>query len=107
MAEGTFTRNRYAPKHVKLDAEGRCLTWDSGKKGVELQTVLRVSVGLETRTLQKLYSGGGEPPEFRPYHWFSLHTAGRSFDFGVRDCGDDNALLLLWVLTPPPQLPYT
>ena len=45
VAEGTFTRNRYAPKHVQLDAEGRCLIWDSGKKGVDLQTVLRVSVG--------------------------------------------------------------
>ena len=51
MAEGTFTRNRYAPKHVRLDAEGRYLTWDGGKKGVDLQTVLRISVGLETRTL--------------------------------------------------------
>ena len=51
VAEGTFTRNRYAPKHVRLDAEGRYLTWDGGKKGVDLQAVLRISVGLETRTL--------------------------------------------------------
>ena len=99
MAEGTFTRNRYAPKHVRLDAEGRYLTWEGGKKGIDLTSVLRVSVGLETRTLQKLYAAGGEPAEFRPYHWFSLHTAGRSFDFGVKDCADDNATLLLWVLT--------
>ena len=76
------------------------------QEGVDLQSVHRLSLGLETRTLQRLYSGGGEPPEFRPHHWFSLHTAARSFDFGVRDCGDGNATLLLWVITPQ-QLSYT
>ena len=35
-----------------------------------------------------------------------MHTAGRSFDFGVRDCGDDNETLVLWVLTLQ-QLLYT
>ena len=61
---------------------------------------MRVSVGLETRTLQKLYTGGGEPPNLRPYHWFSLHTASRSFDFGVKDCGaDESETLVLWVFT--------
>jgi len=64
--------------------------------------VLRVSVGLETKTLQKLYAAGGAPAEVpRPYHWFSLHTSSRSFDFGVSAaCGAEvSETLVLWVHT--------
>ena len=63
--------------------------------------MLRVSVGLESRTLQKLYgSSAGADMDVRPYHWFSLHTASRSYDFGAnRECGDENETLMLWVLT--------
>lgn len=100
VAEGTFARHRYTHKHVQLSADGRHLAWDGGKKGVELAQVVRVSVGLETKTLQKLYSSSSSPSEIRPYHWFSLHTAARSFDFGLKDCGaDESETLVLWVLT--------
>lgn len=98
VADGTFTRNRYASKHVQLDQEAQQLVWE-GKKALDLNQVMRISVGLETKTLQKLYTGA-EPPPYRPYHWFSLHTAGRSYDFGVAGCGaDESETLLLWVLT--------
>jgi len=33
------------------------------------------------------------------YHWFSLHTAARSYDFGAMDCGDSSEMVVLWVLT--------
>ena len=60
----------------------------------------RISVGLETRTLQRLYSGPSMPNDVRPHHWFSLHTATRSFDFGaVPESGDENEAVVLWVLT--------
>lgn len=42
-----------------------------------------MSVGLETKSLQKLYGSGGM--DLPPYNWFSLHTAARSYDFGVRE----------------------
>jgi len=100
VADGKLTRHRYATKHVQLTPDRRSLTWDSGKKLLDLSTVLRVSVGLESRTLQKLYSSSaGAEAELAPYHWFSLHTATRSFDFGVKEAGYENEWLLRWVLT--------
>lgn len=100
VAEGAFARNRFAQKHVQLSMDARHLVWDGGKKGLELAQVLRLSVGLETRSLQKLYSTSGNAADVRPYHWVSLHTAARSFDFGLKDCGaDENETLVLWVMT--------
>ena len=89
-------------KHVQLTPDKRCLTWDSGKKQLDLAQVLRVSIGLESRTLQKLYSpsGSGAELDIQPHHWFSLHTATRSFDFGAKDDNqNENELILLWVFT--------
>ena len=102
VAEGSWARHRYAPKFVMLSGDARQLWWDDGKKSVDLTQVIRVSVGLETRTLQKLYSGSNMPTEVSSYHWFSLHTQTRSFDFGAtRENGgvDENDTVVLWVLT--------
>ena len=84
-----------------LSFDGRHLTWDDGKKSVELSHVTRVSIGLETRTLQRLYSGNAIPTDVSSFHWFSLHTSSRSFDFGAtKESGpDENEAIVLWVLT--------
>jgi hypothetical protein len=82
---------------------------------------MRISVGLETPLLKKLYdspnaagvgrlslggtagaaaSGGMDKGVAHWYHWFSFHTQNRSYDFGVpEDSGDENQTVVLWVLT--------
>ncbi len=97
VADGKMVRHRYTTKHVQLSRDGAHVLWDEGKKRVDLASVLRVSVGLETSTLKRLYTGS-TAIDVRPYHWFSLHTPSRSYDFGAKD-GDENETLLLWVLT--------
>ena len=103
MADGTWARNRYTLKHVLLSRDCRQVLWDDGKKSVDLSQVVRVSIGLETRTLQRLYSGAsGASTDVAPFHWFSLHTQTRSFDFGAASTeasGDPNETIVAWVLT--------
>ena len=100
VAEGTWSRNRYSVKYVQLSEDRHLVTWDDGKKVVDLNQVMRISIGLETPTLKKLYSLPGRVDEVAPHHWFSLHTQSRSFDFGAtRDSGDENEAVVLWVLT--------
>ena len=75
---------------------------------------MRISVGLATRTLQRLYSspsrhstsGSDGPDDVSSHHWFSLHTSTRSFDFGATPEGsgsgreaNENETVVLWVLT--------
>ena len=87
-------------KYVQLSEDRHLVTWDDGKKVVDLNQVMRISIGLETPTLKKLYSLPGRVDEVAPHHWFSLHTQSRSFDFGAtRDSGDENEAVVLWVLT--------
>ena len=107
VAEGSWARHRYAPRYVQLSFDGRHLSWDDGKKSVNLEFVNRVSIGLETKTLQRLYSGSQMPTEVSSHHWFSLHTTTRTFDFGATEAsgqpgGNDrveNEAIVLWVLT--------
>mmetsp|Transcript_36062 Transcript_36062/g.84222 ORF Transcript_36062/g.84222 Transcript_36062/m.84222 type:complete len:635 (+) Transcript_36062:226-2130(+) len=98
-AQGNVSRSvgsQFAYKDVRLSADCRQLTWDNGKRKVDLSQVLRISLGLESRTLQKI---GASLTDMPSYHWFSLHTASRSYDFGAKDCGDENEMVVLWVLT--------
>ena len=100
VADGKIARSRFAKKFVYLSPDSRCIAWDGGKKMFEISAVLRISVGLESRTLQRLYgSGAAADSEIVAYHWFSFHTASRSYDFGAKDCGDESKTLLLWVFT--------
>lgn len=100
VAEGTWARNRYTLKLVQLSLDCRQIAWDDGKKSVDLSHVVRISVGLETRTLQRLYSGPSGPDDVSSHHWFSLHTNTRSYDFGaVAESGDENEAVVLWVMT--------
>jgi hypothetical protein len=43
------------------------LSWEGGKKTVTLSEVVRVSVGLETKGLQKLYASGAM--DIPTYNW--------------------------------------
>jgi len=105
VAEGNYARKRYTTKYVMLSGDSKQVWWDEGKKSVDLATVQRVTVGLETRTLQRLYSGSTSPQDVSAFHWFSLHTSSRSFDFGATNqaggdlFGDENKTVVLWVLT--------
>jgi len=110
VAEGGWARHRYANKWVQLSGDARHVLWDEGRKSVDLSQVMRISIGIETRTLQRLYSssssrlsGGGIPDDVSSHHWFSLHTSSRSFDFGATqqnaEFGDENETVVLWVLT--------
>jgi len=109
VAEGKLTRHRYTNKWVQLSSDARQIVWDEGKKSIDLSLVMRISVGIETRTLQRLYSNSGSsrlsssgvpPEEVSSHHWFSLHTSSRSFDFGATSQqGDENETVVLWVLT--------
>jgi len=110
VAEGTWARHRFTTKLVQLTPDRRQVTWDDGKKSIDLSQVMRVSIGHETLTLKRLYTNSGSSrmsssdraglEEVASYHWFSLHTASRSFDFGAtKDCGDENETVVLWVLT--------
>ena len=60
---------------------------------------------------QKLYfsdKGAEIAAEMPPYHWFSLHTASRSYDFGCKEeAGDAAEALVLWVLTLQELLSHT
>lgn len=67
------------------------------RRAAALSQVVRVSIGLETKPLQKLYHSSAAP-DVAPTSWFSLHTAARSYDFGARD-GDTAETVILWVLT--------
>jgi len=82
-AEGLFSRAKYTEKFVVLTADAKQLSWESGKKTVTLSEVVRISVGLETKGLQKLYSSGAM--DIPTYNWFSLHTNTRSYDFGAKE----------------------
>ena len=111
VADSKLTRHRFSMKLVQLTSDQRRIVWDDGKKSVELAQVMRISIGHETLTLKRLYaspggrlsSGGSSavPDAVSSYHWFSLHTASRSFDFGAsKECGsDENETVVLWVLT--------
>ena len=103
VAEGSWSRHRYKVHHVQLSRNNQQVTWDDGKKSVDLSAVLRISVGLETRTLQRLYGGQNPPEDVSSHHWFSLHTAQRSFDFGAKREraieSDENETVVLWVVT--------
>ena len=110
VAEGGWARHRYTNKWVQLSGDARQVLWDEGRKSVDLSQVMRISIGIETRTLQRLYSssssrlsGGGIPDDVSSHHWFSLHTSSRSFDFGATqqnaEFGDENETVVLWVLT--------
>ena len=111
VADGKMARSRFLNKLVALTPDGRALVWDNGKKGVDLASVQRISVGLETKSLQKLYlsvKGAEIAAELPPYHWFSLHTASRSYDFGCKEeAGDASEALVLWVLTLQELLSHT
>ena len=55
VADGNWTRHRVSRKVVYLSSDMNYVMWEEGKKSINLSQVQRITVGVETKTLRRLY----------------------------------------------------